>query len=523
MSPDANRVLANRSFPIIALILVGLVTGLFTFRDYGFSWDEPLFYGYADALGYAYTPSNWFSGHFDLNLSYGPSGDDHKTRGPAYLLLAREPVYLLEKLGADTASAWHLLNFLAFLLGVYFLYRVCERFVRPWAAFAACALFMFQPLLWGHAFINPKDAPFLVFLTGSVFLGLRMVDRLADSAGRPPHRAALQTLLPALFLGITTSIRVLGPLAGLLVIVYFLTRRPTLRAALWILFYAALSIAVMLATWPYLWEDPPLRFAQVFRFMSDNPTVLPVLFGDQLYRAYDLPHRYLPFFLFFTLTEAVWPLFLVGLIAAYRKLKRDRQNLVPALLMAAWLLIPLLYAVLLRPPMYDGMRHFLFILPPVFVATGFAFELLFDKIKPHWINAVLVMVLLAPGIAGMIQLHPYEYAYYNSLMGGTGGAFRHYETEYWLTCYKEAVEGLDRTTRDPITLYVHREAYIAAAYASPKITVLDERGNLAQIQSGDYILVNTRSNEDRATFHDAQPVLTVGRAGATFCVIKQAP
>ncbi len=59
----------------------------------------------------------------------------------------------------------------------------------------------------------------------------------------------------------------------------------------------------MLATWPYLWESP-FRFLQVFQFMSDNPTVLPVLFGDQIYRAYDLPRRYLPFFLFFTLTEA---------------------------------------------------------------------------------------------------------------------------------------------------------------------------------------------------------------------------
>ena len=27
-----------------------------------------------------------------------------------------------------------------------------------------------------------------------------------------------------------------------------------------------------------------------------------------------------------------------------------------------------------------------------------------------------------------------------AFVGGTGGVFRHYETDYWLTCYKEAVE-----------------------------------------------------------------------------------
>ncbi|HEX2696555.1 MAG TPA: hypothetical protein VHM28_02530, partial [Anaerolineales bacterium] len=67
------------------------------------------------------------------------------------------------------------------------------------------------------------------------------------------------------------------------------------------------------------------------------------------------------------------------------------------------------------------------------------------------------------------------------------------------------------------------EAYIAATYASGGITVLDERGNEGQIKSGDYILVNTRGNEDRKAFHDAPVILTVGRMGATFCVIKQVP
>src|SRR5512138_2615666 len=183
--------------PIILLLAVTLVSGLFVFRDYGLTWDEPLFYAYGDALGYAYAPANWFSGHFDLNKSYGPSGDDHKNRGPAWLLIAREPVYLLESLGVDSPSAWHLLNFLCFLLGVYFVYRLAERLTSPWPAAAAAALFAFQPLLWGHAFINPKDMPFLVFFTGAVWLGFRMADRLIDSPHDDAWSRVKQVLLPA--------------------------------------------------------------------------------------------------------------------------------------------------------------------------------------------------------------------------------------------------------------------------------------------------------------------------------------
>ena len=296
------------------------------------------------------------------------------------MFLAREPVYLIEKFHVNTDDAWHLINFLTFLIGVYFLYKICERFMRPWAAFVASALFLFQPLLWGHAFINDKDPPFLVFLTGAVYLGFRMVDQLAESKAQPARKTFLQILLPAFFVGIATSIRVLGPLAGIFVVIYFLTRHPTRRTSLWMVLYAVLSIAIMLATWPYLWESP-IRFIQVFQFMSDNPTGLQVLFAGQAYRAYDLPHRYLPFFLIFTLTEPVWPLLHLPDAVAYRKLKNNFQKLTQALLILAWFVIPFAYTILRNPPEFDGMRHFLFILPPIFIFAGFAFDWLFEKIE----------------------------------------------------------------------------------------------------------------------------------------------
>ena len=71
--------------PIVLLLAFNILVGLFVFRDYGFAWDEPLFYEYGDALGYAYSPSEWFSGSFDVNNAFGPSGDEHKTGGPGYL------------------------------------------------------------------------------------------------------------------------------------------------------------------------------------------------------------------------------------------------------------------------------------------------------------------------------------------------------------------------------------------------------------------------------------------------------
>lgn len=385
-------------------------------------------------------------------------------------------------------------------------------------------------------------------------------------------------LVAAFFLGIATSIRVLAPLVGVLVTIYFLVGRignppepkrdtiPLHKKILWVLLYATITIFFMLASWPYLWESPLNNFFKVFLFMSDNPTGLQVLFDGEVYRAFELPRRYLPTFLALTLTEPVWPLFLLGLATATWKIittLRNRQIPTPEsqlpianhqpqttnhqlttdywLLLAAFI-IPFLYVITLQPPMYDGFRHFLFIVPPIFITAGLAFQAIINtiqrlanqkeiensrhspirQIRVNALYTLLILAILTPNLLALANLHPFEYTYYNSFVGGTGGAFRTYETDYWLTCYKQAVEQFN-PAHPNATLYVHREAYIAATYAAPGLTVREERGNLSLIQPGDFILVNSRTDEDRKTFHDAPVVLTIGRDGATFCEIKQIP
>lgn len=130
-----------------------------TFRSYGLSWDEPLFYDYGEALKYAYTPANWFSGNFDVTQSFGSSGTDHANRGPAYQLVAMPLVSLWKGFGflrfslqpgtceLPNLQPWHLSH------------RLASKWMSQWAALSVAALFTFQPLLWGHAFINPKTSP----------------------------------------------------------------------------------------------------------------------------------------------------------------------------------------------------------------------------------------------------------------------------------------------------------------------------------------------------------------------------
>jgi hypothetical protein len=667
--PPLAALIRSPDLPFVALWLASLLAGVLLFRDFGFSWDEPLFYQYSDAVGSAYSIPDWLSGSVNLEQAYGPSAEDHKIYGAAYLLVGRNVTRLLQALtGIDEWTVWHLTNFLAFELGVLFLYLLCKRWMAPPAATAASALYLTQPVVWGHAFINPKDMPFATLFILAIYSGFRMVDRLGVVGVRPsrpanrrdahqpvpaarnrrPFNARLAAILgttcaltaillavfgegwrgalgevvrrayyappesslgrafawlassrsilsidyylgrvfvayrwvnaaiglaavtfgvilwarkhpsqadgirrrlgaalappptwpslarpggrfiavfgivlvPGVLLGMLTAVRVLGPLAGLLVITAF-SLHPQRRSWWPVVGYLAIACLITLVCWPYLWPSPMEHFAEVLRHMSDNPWLVPVLYDGIVYASDRLPVGYLPRLLALTLTEPVWPLAFAGLLVSAMRFARRRiewRTWIPVLL---WFLVPLAYVMMRHPAMYDGYRHFLFILPPIFIACGLALDALWSRLRPPAGQALVAVALLLPGVLGIARLHPYPYTYYNVFTGGVAGAFRRYETDYWLTCYKEAMKTLEARGLDNEVLFVLRQPPIARAYAGAAWRIEPFEPDADQTSPGNLLLLTTRSNSDLTIHPDDPAILTVGRQGATFCVVKR--
>lgn len=516
MSPNVK----SQHTLIFLLLLISLSIGVFTFQDYGMTWDEGLYYGYGEAIGYAYSIPERLSDDFDINRAYGPSIGDHRNRGPAYLLFARIPVNFLYSLtGLDIVTLWHLINFITYLIGVYYLYKLSLRWLKPLSAFAASLLYISQPLLWGHAFINPKDTPFTTIFLAAIYYGFRMVDQLAttEASGKAGVTLRLrQIALTGILIGLATNLRIIAPLIGILIFMYALLKRKP-KILIWFLPTALIALLVVYLTWPYLWDAPIARFIEVLTLMSHNPTILKVLFFGNTYRAYELPLRYFPYLLGTTLTVPVWPLYILGLgvvIFRFLKKKLEWQSLG---IVIFWFFLLITYVLIIRPPMYDGYRHFLFILPPVFILAGFAFELIFKMIRANWLRASILAAILAIGIFSSAKLHPYEYTYYNSLIGGTSGAEGSFETDYWLTCYKEAVEIFSEFAPKGATLIAYREAAIAAHYAPDNINIIPYR----PFKTGDYLLLSARLDEINTVKRHSPDIISVGRDGATFCVIKE--
>jgi hypothetical protein len=332
----------------------------------------------------------------------------------------------------------------------------------------------------------------------------------------------LKTLLAGVLLGLVASIRILGPLAGVLVCLYFFLKRER-RSFAGLVVYAVVALLAMYLAWPYLWDAPLARFMQVLQIMSHNPQILPVLFNGVVYPSDKLPLAYLPVMLTITLTWPVWLLFVTSLVVFWAKFRDkgiDWRSLVPVLL---WFLVPFAYVLILRPPMYDGYRHFLFLLPPVFILIGLFFQAVLERLRNPWGYALILTVLIFPGVVGLVTLHPYQYTYYNPLVGGTGGAFRRYETDFWLTCYKELMVQVDKQVAPGTTIFVHRQPSIAQEYASPGITIERFDPEDDRTFSGSLLLLTTRANVDLALYPEAPELFNVGREGAVFCLIREIP
>lgn len=584
----------------IALLGIGIT------RHYGESWDELKFYKYADLSLQAY--QTW-----PTTGKVPEFGNTYDNYGPVYVMLVSLGARALQAIIPWSISDLrHLLYFFTFLAGIWAFYALSKRWLDQLAALGATLLFATQPLFWGHAFISPKDIPFLSFFLLSLLFGLRLFDTphplsfnglaprskgtllvltalwlasvfvlflgvdlirawidsavRAAAAGQPNlisriasdihkvepgiytqryftffiqarfisfflftfllvylyHRLApasfqsLISILPAgVFLGLAASIRILGPLAGVIV-AFYAFRKMGKQAIPALVIYAAIALAAMYFTWPYLWPNPLGRFVESLQVMSQYPWPGQVLFNGVLYESTDIPRSYLPVLLGLQLTEPVWALFFTGLAVAATGFIKRRKYIHLLVLTLLWFVLPLAGFILSRTPLYDNFRQVFFILPPVFLVAGIVFE----KIKRTGLQTALIALAVLPGILGILRLHPYEYVYYNTFAGGEAGAFRRFELDYWGTSYREAADWLNEVAPQDANIWVDGPAHLLEIYLRDDLnlysTYEDERA-----EQYDYAVATTRYDLDLASYPGADIVHRIERKGALLAVIKQ--
>jgi hypothetical protein len=146
---------------------------------------------------------------------------------------------------------------------------------------------------------------------------------------------------------------------------------------------------------------------------------------------------------------------------------------------------------------------------------------LMTLIKPPLVRVILVITMVFPGIYASIHLHPYQYIYYNSLIGGVRGAYRDFELDYWATSFKESMDYLNENAEEGATIVVIGSRPVAREYARPDLIIVGPSVLESFQGQSSYILSSTRANKDGSYCRDSEIVFTVERDGAVLSSIKE--
>ena len=104
------------------------------------------------------------------------------------------------------------------------------------------------------------------------------------------------------------------------------------------------------------------------------------------------------------------------------------------------LLVPVALMIVLHATLYDGPREFAFLIPVMIIIAAYGFLSLCDLLwlRHQLFSRILLAMLIITTcinylfvIKDMRDLHPYEYTYFNALVGDVSGANGKYDIDYW--------------------------------------------------------------------------------------------
>jgi hypothetical protein len=350
--------------------------------------------------------------------------------------------------------------------------------VGRWAGFAAIVLCLTTGNLYGHLFFTPYDIPFMAAMTWAT-LAIIVMSRTPTWPATIAAGLLTGLAVATRFGGVLTQVYLVGAM-GLCALEIGL--RPDGRAKTLLAIGAKTVVALMLgwlfaiALWPWLQSTDPIgRFKTVYDYFVSSYVHFDFPYWGETVSSKALPWHYIPGQLLARLPEAFIALLIValvfGLLAGARFLIDGvtgiRRNglagaVAPALelarargllVVAVAALAPAIFVVVRGSVIFDGLRHMLFILPPLAVLAAWGLLRLMPLIRRvPLVFAAAGMMHVAATVAVLVILHPLEYVAMNGFAGGTAGAYGRFDLDYWAAAATQAVRNLEARLADSGTV-----------------------------------------------------------------------
>jgi hypothetical protein len=294
-----------------------------------------------------------------------------------------------------------------------------------------------------------------------------------------------------------------------------------------------LAYVIMILAWPWAPLAPLNPIRGLLAFSEFQYAIRTVLAG-QVYEMANAPRLYIPIYILIRMPlltlfgAALAILFAVLPRAAAGAKQPPRRDIA---LISMTVIFPLGCQVAFQGPAFTGLRHFLFVIPTLtlLAAVGLDTALTALATRGRVVAAGGLAVVTACFVLNavtLIRLHPYEYLFYNTVVGGLEGASRRYDLDYWFGSMPEALTQLEAYLRRtaPVEASPPAQGYSVAVCGErpafeKTVTLPQLRWDFkAEWDQSDFFIAPTHMNCDSDL--DGKVIGTVERLGVTIAYIK---
>lgn len=406
----------------------------------------------------------------------------------------------------------------------------------PRAGFIAAVALASCGAWYGAIFNHTKDIPFAAAMMGATLVLVRMARRMTS-----PRWTDVLTF--GLLTGAALGQRSFGLLmlvyAGLAILIYLPWPdrgservRLAVSSAARLIPALVLSYLIMIAAWPWAALAPLNPIRGLFAY-SEFHYAIRTVFAGEVYKMAEVPRFYVPGYLMIRMPLVVLAGAVLAGAALLRPLRTHGWSLRSrdVALLSLTIVVPVASQVIFRGPAFTGIRHFLFVLPPIAALAGIGFNEVLTALETRGRRlAYSAMALISVGFLWeaetLVRLHPYESLSYNSLVGGLPGAFRRYDLDYWFNSMPEAIHDLEAYVRKTLPAGSIQPPRIYSVAVCGERLPFDHTVTLPQLRwdfgsewdESEFFIAPTQMNCDRDL--DGKIVATVERFGVPIAYVK---
>ena len=486
-----------------------------TIDDPGVTWDEP----YSIAASELYvewylTPSAWFDAK--ARSEHWQPNHEHPPLAKTLMGLVRRGYAVLTgtERAVPTSRLSTALFFTALQVGVFLF--AAWGFGEA-AGLASCCCLLLMPRVFGDAHLASLDVPLACLWLWTALAFARGIESKGWSAAA----------------GVLWGLALLTKFDAVLIPVPLLIwglachRDKLARNLIWM---AVLGPVVLLAGWPWLWDN---TWARLSGYVADKlgrsggqAWIVPSYYFGRAYVDRYPPWHYPLVITAITVPVGILACAIMGVVRSVRASSKHRLVLISAAFILGLFCLPFV-------PKYDGVRLFMSAFPFVAVLSGTGLAWAASKLTAR-VAVPVAVVFFASQSVGIVRMHPCELSYYNLLAGGLPGAQRlGMEPTYWGDSVTWAafdqLNALVLPGRQVAVAFFPRSEFIDGIYVNDGYLDPDRFRVVPFEGRWDYaILFARRSMIDpkpaaRKLWDEATPAWQLQRMGVDLCRIYRRP